>query len=95
MIQTILDALSYGGLYGLAALGIGLVFGVMRLVNFAHGELIAIGAYLFIITVDLGLPISILIAVTGTAILALLMELSVFKRLRLAGPSVLLIASLE
>ena len=93
MIQTILDALSYGGLYGLAALGIGLVFGVMRLVNFAHGELIAIGAYLFIITIDLGLPISIMIAVIGTAILALLMELSVLKRLRLAGPSVLLIAS--
>ena len=54
MIQTILDALSYGGLYGLAALGIGLVFGVMRLVNFAHGELIAIGAYLLIVTIELG-----------------------------------------
>jgi branched-chain amino acid transport system permease protein len=93
MIQTILDALSYGGLYGLAALGIGLVFGVMRLVNFAHGELIAIGAYLMIITINLGLPLSIIIAVAGTAALALLMELSVFKRLRLAGPSVLLIAS--
>lgn len=94
MIQTILDALSNGGLYGLAALGIGLVFGVMRLVNFAHGELIAIGAYLLVITVPtMGLPIGIVISVAGTAILALLMELGVFKRLRTAGPAVLLIAS--
>lgn len=94
MIQTILDALSFGGLYGLAALGIGLVFGVMRLVNFAHGELIAIGAYLLIVTVPtLGLPAGIMIAAVGTAILALLMELSVFKRLRSAGPAVLLVAS--
>jgi branched-chain amino acid transport system permease protein len=94
VIQTILDALSYGGLYGLAALGIGLVFGVMRLINFAHGELIAIGAYLLVVTVpNVGLPLGLLIAVTGTAILALLMEVGVFKRLRHAGPAVLLIAS--
>jgi len=94
MIQTILDALSYGGLYGLAALGIGLVFGVMRLVNFAHGELIAIGAYLLVVTVPaVGLPVGILIAVVGTALLALLMEFGVFKRLRSATPAVLLVAS--
>ncbi len=94
MIQTILDALSNGGLYGLAALGIGLVFGVMRLVNFAHGELIAIGAYLLVTTVpNLGLPVGIAIAVAGCAVLALLMEAGVFKRLRDASPAVLLVAS--
>ena len=41
-IQTLVDALSVGGLYALTALGIGLIFGVMRLINFAHGSLIMI-----------------------------------------------------
>ena len=39
-VQTLVDAVSVGGLYALTALGIGLIFGVMRLINFAHGELI-------------------------------------------------------
>jgi branched-chain amino acid transport system permease protein len=39
------DALSLGGQYALVALGIGLVFGVMRMINFAHGDLITLGAY--------------------------------------------------
>jgi len=58
MIQTIFDALSNGGLYALAALGIGLVFGVMRLVNFAHSELIACAAYVLVITNGLPLAVS-------------------------------------
>ena len=40
LVQTLVDAVSVGSLYALTALGIGLIFGVMRLINFAHGELI-------------------------------------------------------
>ena len=43
--QTLVDATSLGSLYALTALGIGLIFGVMRLINFAHGDLITIGGY--------------------------------------------------
>ena len=43
IVQTLVDAVSVGGLYALTALGIGLIFGVMRLINFAHGELIMVG----------------------------------------------------
>ncbi|NDF03346.1 MAG: branched-chain amino acid ABC transporter permease, partial [Actinobacteria bacterium] len=53
MVQAILDAISLGGTYALAALGLGLVFGVMRLVNFAHAELITISAYILVVTNDL------------------------------------------
>ena len=42
LVQTLVDAVSVGGLYALTALGIGLIFGVMRLINFAHGELIMV-----------------------------------------------------
>src|SRR4029079_12910126 len=41
ILQIIFDALSLGSLYALGALGIALIFGVMRLVNFAHGDYIA------------------------------------------------------
>jgi branched-chain amino acid transport system permease protein len=40
-LQVLFDALSLGSLYALGALGIALIFGVMRLVNFAHGDYIA------------------------------------------------------
>ena len=45
LIQTIVDGLGVGSTYALLALGISLIFGVMHLVNFAHGELITVGAY--------------------------------------------------
>ena len=93
MTQVIIDALSNGGLYALAALGVGLVFGVMRLVNFAHGELITCSAYLLVVCLPWGLfPAIVISLVAGTA-LALLLELGVFSRLRGADPGVLLIAS--
>lgn len=44
-VQTLVDGLGVGSTYALLALGISLVFGVMHLVNFAHGELITVGAY--------------------------------------------------
>jgi branched-chain amino acid transport system permease protein len=48
-IQLAVDALSQGSQYALIALGIGLVFGVMRMINFAHGDLIMIGAYALVV----------------------------------------------
>src|SRR5207249_6979439 len=48
--QAIADAVALGALYGLVAVGIGLVFGVMRLINFAYGELITAGAYVLAYT---------------------------------------------
>ena len=43
--QTLSDAVGLGAIYALMAVGIGLVFGVLRLVNFAYGQLIMAGAY--------------------------------------------------
>lgn len=93
MIQSVLDAISLGGLYALAALGLGLVFGVMRLVNFAHGELITIAAYTLIITAHLPLIASLLLTILATSLLAFLMELSIYRRLRGVNPAIMLVAS--
>jgi branched-chain amino acid transport system permease protein len=93
MIQSLLDAVSLGGTYALAALGLGLVFGVMRLVNFAHSELITISAYVMVITNKLPLIISFVLAAATAAIVALITELAIYRRLRGTGPSIMLIAS--
>ena len=93
MIQAILDAISLGGTYALAALGLGLVFGVMRLVNFAHAELITISAYILVVTNDLPLLVSFIIAAVVTTLLAVAMELLIYRRLRGTGPAIMLIAS--
>lgn len=93
LLQSLVDALSSGAVIGLAALAIGLVFGVIRLANFATGEIITASAYALVLTWDYGwyvaLPLSIVVAV----LLSLLMELAVFSRMRTAAPATLLIAS--
>ena len=47
--QVLIDGFSLGSLYALSALAIGLVFGIMRLINFAYGDLITIGGYALIV----------------------------------------------
>ena len=49
ILQVMIDAVSLGSLYALAALGVGLLFGVMRLINFAHGDFMTVGAYALIV----------------------------------------------
>ena len=48
-LQLLFDALSLGGIYAIAALGIALIFGVMKLVNFAHGQFIACAVFALIV----------------------------------------------
>ncbi|MCW5623579.1 MAG: branched-chain amino acid ABC transporter permease [Burkholderiales bacterium] len=57
-IQLAVDALSLGGQFALIALGIGLIFGVMRMINFAHGDLITFGAYALVVpsAADMAVP---------------------------------------
>lgn len=102
-LQVVIDAASLGSIYALAALGIGLLWGVMKLINFAHGDFITIGAYSLIIpsaavvpTLFLGelpLPLMVLAMAAVVAILALIAERIVFRPLRHADPSTLLVAS--
>lgn len=49
IIQLVIDSLSLGSQFALIALGIGLVFGVMRMINFAHGDLVTVGAYALVV----------------------------------------------
>src|SRR5690606_19294154 len=92
-IQVLVDAVSVGGLYALTALGIGLIFGVMRLINFAHAQLIMIAGYAVLLFFAQSAALAVLGAIVGAVLLALLIERTAFRPLRGADPATLLIAS--
>jgi branched-chain amino acid transport system permease protein len=92
-LQHVIDAITYGSQFALYALGIALIFGIMGLINFAHGELIMVGAYTIVL---IGHPPwwVVVLATVGIAIVfALAMERVAFRPLRGASPATLLIAS--
>jgi branched-chain amino acid transport system permease protein len=93
--QTLADALGLGGIYALMAVGIGLVFGVLRLVNFAYGQLVMAGAYALAFAFERGWPvwIGIVLCFAVVLLLSLLMEWVVFRPLRAYSPAVMLVAT--
>lgn len=93
IIQALIDALSIGSIYALTALGIGLIFGIMRLINFAHAEFITVTVYILVLAIGLGFPVALFFAAGGALVLALLSERLAFRPVRGANPSTLLITS--
>lgn len=91
--QILIDAVSVGGLYALTALGIGLIFSVMRLANFAHAELVTVAAYMLFAFSGSPVVIAILVAVAAAVLLALATERIAFRPLRGADSATLLISS--
>jgi branched-chain amino acid transport system permease protein len=92
-VQTLVDAIGLGSVYALVAIGLALIFGVMRLVNFAHGELITAAAYTLVVAHALPVPIAIALSVVVAVALAWLMERVAFRRLRDAQPATTLVAT--
>jgi len=91
--QTLSDALGLGAIYALMAVGIGLVFGVLRLVNFAYGQLVMAGAYTLAFTSGWPVAGSILACFAVVVALSLAMERAVFRPLRGQSPAVMLVTT--
>ena len=91
--QTLVDAVGLGAVYALMAVGIGLVFGVLRLVNFAYGQLIMAGAYTLAFTSGWPVAGSILACFAVVVALSFLMEATVFRPLRTQSPAVMLVTT--
>jgi branched-chain amino acid transport system permease protein len=89
------NALALGSVYALMAVGIGLVFGVLRLVNFAYGQLMMAGAFALAYGTQWQLPSwqSILFCVGVVLALSLLLDRLVFRPLRGHSPAVMLVAT--
>jgi branched-chain amino acid transport system permease protein len=92
-LQTLLDAVALGSVYALIAVGIGLVFGVLRLINFAYGQLIMAGAYALALTGHLAPALSILVCFGVVLGLTLVLEFLAFRPLRNAPPATMLVAT--
>ena len=93
LLQNFINALSYGSIYALYALGIALIFGIMQLINFAHGELIMVGAYSVVLLGSAPWPLLLLATVAIVVVFALVMERIAFRPVRGAKPGTLLITS--
>jgi branched-chain amino acid transport system permease protein len=93
--QTLADATALGSIYALMAVGIGLVFGVLRLVNFAYGQLVMAGAFALAMASQWGWPVwaAILLCFAVVLVLSLLMDRLVFRPLRGHSPAVMLVAT--
>jgi branched-chain amino acid transport system permease protein len=91
--QVGVDAVSFGALFAVMALGLALLFGVMRLMNFAYGELIMVGGYTMYYARDLGALPMIVITIAVVVLVSVLMELIAFRPVRHAAPVTLLITS--
>jgi branched-chain amino acid transport system permease protein len=86
-LQYVFDGLAVGSVYALIALGYSMVFGVLQLVNFAHGELFMVGAYFVMYAISLGLPwpVALALGMVCVGLFAVVMERLCYKPLRGAG----------
>ncbi|HEY1721563.1 MAG TPA: branched-chain amino acid ABC transporter permease [Magnetospirillaceae bacterium] len=93
LVQNVVDGISVGSLYALTALGIGLIFGVMRLINVAHGELITAMGYTMLLFASQSVVVAMIGGMIAVVLLALVTERVAFRPLRSADPATLLVAS--
>jgi branched-chain amino acid transport system permease protein len=93
--QTFADALALGAIYALMAVGIGLVFGVLRLVNFAYGQLVMAGAFALAVASEMNWPlwVGIVLCFAVVLVLSVLLDRLVFRPLRRQSPAVMLVAT--
>lgn len=96
-IQYLVNGLSMGSVYALIALGYTMVYGIAKMLNFAHGDVIMVGAYVsFCATSYMGLPgwASVILSVVACTVLGVLIEGLAYKPLRQAGSLAVLITAI-
>ncbi len=99
-IQSIINGLNQGAIYALIALGYTMVYGIIRMINFAHGDFIMVGAYTLFYTIPLmvahGMPawLSVLVAVVICVCVGVAVEIIAYRPVRGAGSMSALITAL-
>lgn len=82
-LQHCLTGISLGGAYALIAIGYTMVYGILRLINFAHGDIFMIAGYFMVFAVaSMPWPIAIVVVILGTVILGVTLERIAYKPLR-------------
>ena len=95
-IETLLNGLSIGSTYAIIALGYTMVYGIAKMLNFAHGDVIMVGGYMIFLTMaSLGNPVvGLLVAVAFCVLLGITIEKVAYKPLRGASPLAVLITAI-
>ncbi len=96
IVSTLVNGLSMGGIYAMIALGYTMVYGIAKMLNFAHGDIIMVGAYVIYVFMALSAPplVSILMAVVLCVLLGVAVEKLAYKPLRGASPLAVLITAI-
>ncbi len=95
ILSTLINGLSLGGIYAMIALGYTMVYGIAKMLNFAHGDIIMVGGYIIYVFMAFNNPIlAILMAVVFCVILGVLIEKVAYKPLRGASPLAVLITAI-
>src|SRR3954452_19223447 len=90
--QTGLNGLTLGAIYALGAVGLTLVYGILKLVNFAHGDFLTFGAYMaYLVNVSWGMPlvVGVFWAIVATALLGIFLEKVMWGPMRARGAGML------
>ena len=95
IFSTLINGLSLGGIYAMIALGYTMVYGIAKMLNFAHGDVIMVGAYLIYVFIATTNPLlAVLFSVIGCMILGITIEKVAYKPLRGASPLAVLITAI-
>jgi len=95
-LQLVVYGIVLGSIITLGAIGVSMVFGILRFAHFAHGDLMTLGAYFGLVcVVTFGLPmiVAFVVAIAGGAAAAVLLDQTLYRRLRRSPPVILLISS--
>ncbi|MBE6870707.1 MAG: branched-chain amino acid ABC transporter permease [Ruminococcaceae bacterium] len=94
-LSTLINGLSLGGIYAMIALGYTMVYGIAKMLNFAHGDVIMVGGYIIYVFMALKNPwLAILMAIIGCVLLGITIEKLAYKPLRGASPLAVLITAI-
>ena len=96
-INYLINGISLGSVYAIIALGYTMVYGIAKMLNFAHGDVIMIGSYVVFVTVStMGFPpmVGVLVAVLACTLLGMTIERIAYKPLRGASPLAVLITAI-
>ncbi len=96
IVQLLIYGIVLGSIITLGAIGLSLIYGIIRFANFAHGDMMMAGAYIalfFVVTVGLPMFVAFPLAMAGGALLAVTIDQLLYRRLRRTSPVILLISS--
>ena len=97
LLEQLINGLRTGSIYALIALGYTMVYGIAKMINFAHGDIIMVGAYTLYVAVallHLPIPLAILLTTVVCALLGIIVERIAYKPLRNAPPLAVLITAI-